>query len=266
MPNIYYLSRTRVNTHLLDVGLGGMYQHKDQTELAHLKPFENNSRDRKIDAQNSPLRKFPKYHWPKAGIFQVSLKPLLLVLLLQLSPAAVTSVWDHSKLGCFNTSVSVMLSPAGSWHIDFFYQRWSSSLPSRLTSVPASSSHVDSPVEAHLRQPTVTHYSPRLVGRGDESLSSVIFYQSLWSLVWSLPRSATQTGLCSHGNWCLVTQSPFFLWASCCRILMLSDKINGQGKNRHLVMENIFLHPPYWPFQNPTILQGFPLYLPEGQH
>lgn len=107
MPNIYYLSRTRVNTHLLDVGLGGMYQHKDQTELAHLKPFENNSRDRKIDAQNSPLRKFPKYHWPKAGIFQVSLKPLLLVLLLQLSPAAVTSVWDHSKLGCFNTSVSV---------------------------------------------------------------------------------------------------------------------------------------------------------------
>lgn len=131
MPNIYYLSRTRVNTHLLDVGLGGMYQHKDQTELAHLKPFENNSRDRKIDAQNSPLRKFPKYHWPKAGIFQVSLKPLLLVLLLQLSPAAVTSVWDHSKLGCFNTSVSVMLSPAGSWHIDFFYQCWSSSLPSQ---------------------------------------------------------------------------------------------------------------------------------------
>lgn len=194
------------------------------------------------------------------------------------------SLWSHCCLFCSCSFLQLLshlseitvslaaliprylLSPAGSWHIDFFYQRWSSSLPSRLTSVPASSSHVDSPVEAHLRQPTVTHYSPRLVGRGDESLSSVIFYQSLWSLVWSLPRSATQTGLCSHGNWCLVTQSPFFLWASCCRILMLSDKINGQGKNRHLVMENIFLHPPYWPFQNPTILQSFPLYLPEGQH
>lgn len=51
---------------------------------------------------------------------------------------------------------------------------------------------------------------PTAVGRGDELLSSVIFYQSLWSLVWSLPRSVTQTGLYSHGNWRLLTQFCLF--------------------------------------------------------
>lgn len=60
----------------------------------------------------------PKYHWPTAGNFLYSLQLLLHVLLQQLCPAVVTSAWDHSKHGCFNTLVSVMLTPAEIWHLN----------------------------------------------------------------------------------------------------------------------------------------------------
>lgn len=55
MPNIYYLYQANVNIHLLVVGLRGVYKHKEKSESANFKPFENNGRDRKIDAQTSPL-------------------------------------------------------------------------------------------------------------------------------------------------------------------------------------------------------------------
>lgn len=60
-----------------------------------------------------PLWELRKHPWLEAGIFQLSLKSLLFVLLLQLSPAAVTSVWDHGKLDCLNSVVS-----AGAWHLN----------------------------------------------------------------------------------------------------------------------------------------------------
>lgn len=61
MPHIYYLCQTHVNTGLLEVSLGGVYQYKEESEMANMKPFKNNGRDRKVDIQTSPLQECPKY-------------------------------------------------------------------------------------------------------------------------------------------------------------------------------------------------------------
>lgn len=86
----------------------------------------------------------------------------------------------------------------------------SSSRLSGLTSVLSSGFHVDSCMR-HTSGSRLSQLLPMAVGGGYRLLNSVIFYQSLWSRVWSLPRSMTETGLCSHGNWCLLTRLLFFM-------------------------------------------------------
>lgn len=210
------------------------------------------------------LFEFPKYHWPKAGIFRLSLKPLLLVLLLQLFPAAVTSVWDHSRLGCFNTLVSVMLTPAGTWHLNssispdhhHYHPDWPRPQPAALMWTPCY---------RHTSGSRQSQTTPHGCGKQwwAAKLSHILSKPLISGLIFAKICDTNRSLL----TWQLVLTNSvpsLYFEHPAAYILMLSNKIKGQLKNRHFVIENIFpftllaLHgaPRFWKAFICTCLKG----------